>query len=337
MRSLIIGVSLLALMAPTAYAQQAPKPAVPAPGAPMAAPKPTAPAAPAAQVEAAKFLVFFDWDKATLTPEARRVIASAADEFKKIGSTRIVATGYTDLSGTPQYNLALSERRADAVKAELVRLGVPAAVITTIGKGEADPLVPTKDGVREAQNRRVEIVIPRPPKPVEAPPKPVAAAPPPPPPPPPPAPKWAATLGPWYGYNIKEKDKKGGENQKSSHLIGPNVRIGYSLTPNWSVFADGAAFNTISTSVDDGWGGRGVGGFTHQWNVGAWHPFIGPHGGYIGGKGVEDGALIGPEVGVNYDIAEKWFLYGRAGYDHDFRNEPSQGIINGGIGVGARW
>ena len=104
MRSLIIGVSLLALMAPTAYAQQAPKPAVPAPGAPMAAPKPTAPAAPAAQVEAAKFLVFFDWDKATLTPEARRVIARAADEFKRTGPTRIVATGYTDLSGTPQYN-----------------------------------------------------------------------------------------------------------------------------------------------------------------------------------------------------------------------------------------
>src|SRR5512132_156126 len=233
---LIIGVSLLALMAPTAYAQQAPKPAVPAPGAPMVAPKATAPTPAAAQAEAAKFLVFFDWDKATLTPEARRVIASAADEFKKIGSTRIVATGYTDLSGTPQYNLALSERRADAVKAELVRLGVPAAVITTIGKGEADPLVPTKDGVREAQNRRVEIVIPRPPKPVEAP-KPVVAAPAPPPPPPPPAPKWAATLGPWYGYNIREKD--GGNPQKSSSLVGPDLRIGYSLTRNWSIFAEG--------------------------------------------------------------------------------------------------
>ena len=176
MRSLFIGVSLLALMAPTAYAQQAPKPAMPPPVAPMAAPKPTP---PAAQAEAAKYLVFFDWDKATLTPEARRIIASAADEYKKTGSTRIVATGHTDLSGSPQYNLRLSERRADAVKAELVRLGVPATVITTIGKGEEDPLVPTKDGVREAQNRRVEIVIPRPPKPVEAP-KPVAAAPPPP-------------------------------------------------------------------------------------------------------------------------------------------------------------
>jgi outer membrane protein OmpA-like peptidoglycan-associated protein len=332
MRSLIIGVSLLALMAPTAYAQQAPKPAVPAPGAPLAAPKPTAPAPAAAQVEAAKFLVFFDWDKATLTPEARRVIASAADEFKKIGSTRIVATGYTDLSGTPQYNLALSERRADAVKAELVRLGVPAAVITTIGKGEADPLVPTKDGVREAQNRRVEIVIPRPPKPVE-PPKPVAAAPPPP--PPPPAPKWEATLGPWYGYNIREKD--GGNPQKSSSLVGPDLRIGYSLTRNWSIFAEGTAFNTIGTSQDDGWGGRGVGGFSHQWNLGAWHPFIGPHGGYIGGKGVQDGALIGPEVGVNYDVARNWFLYGRAGYDHVFRNDFGQGIINGSIGAGARW
>ena len=179
------------------------------------------PGPPAAQAEAAKYLVFFDWDKATLTPEARRIIASAADEYKKTGSTRIVATGHTDLSGSPQYNLRLSERRADAVKAELVRLGVPATVITTIGKGEEDPLVPTKDGVREAQNRRVEIVIPRPPKPVEAP-KPVAAAPPPPPPPPPPpAPKWAATLGPWYGYNIKEKDKGGGENQKSSQSYRP--------------------------------------------------------------------------------------------------------------------
>jgi OmpA-OmpF porin, OOP family len=112
MRFLIIGVSLLALMAPPAYAQQAPKPAVPAPGAPMAAPKPTAPAAPAAQVEAAKFLVFFDWDKATLTTEARQVVAKAADEFKRTGAARLVATGYTDLSGTPQYNYKLSVLRA---------------------------------------------------------------------------------------------------------------------------------------------------------------------------------------------------------------------------------
>jgi outer membrane protein OmpA-like peptidoglycan-associated protein len=333
MRNLLIGVSLLALMAPTAYAQQAPKAPTQQPVAPMAAPKPTPPAAP--QAEAAKYLVFFDWDKATLTPEARRVIASAADEFKKIGSTRIVATGYTDLSGTPQYNLALSERRADAVKAELVRLGVPAAVITTIGKGEADPLVPTKDGVREAQNRRVEIQIPRPPKVAEAPkpaPAPVAA---PPPPPPPPPLKWEASLGPWFGYNLKETDS--GKHQKSSDLVGPDLRVDYDLTPHWSIYGDMATFNTVGTATEDGWGVRAAAGFAHQWNLGAWHPSIGPKVGYIAGKGVEDGLVVGPELGVKYDVARNWFLYGRAAYDRDFRNDLDQGIINGSIGVGARW
>ena len=73
------------------------------------------------------------------------------------------------------------------------------------------------------------------------------------------------------------------------------------MTPNWVVFIDGAAFNTVGTSESDGWGGRGIIGIHHQWNLGAWHPFIGPHGGYIGGKGVQDGALIGPEMGVNID------------------------------------
>ena len=334
MRHLFIGVSLLALMAPTAHAQQAPKPAMPQPVAPMAAPKATAPAPAATQAEAAKFLVFFDWDKATLTPEARRIIASAADEYKKSGSTRIVATGHTDLSGSPEYNLRLSERRAEAVKAELVRLGVPATVITTIGKGEEDPLVPTKDGVREAQNRRVEIVIPRPPKPVE-PPKPVVAAPVPPAPAPAPEPlNWEASLGPWYGYNLRETDRN---DDLTSSLLGPELRLGYSLTPNWKIFADGVLFNTIGTSDNDGWGGRGMGGISHQWNLGAWHPFIGPHVGYIAGKGVQDGAFIGPEVGVNYDVAKNMFVYGRAGYDNNFRNDFGQGIVNGGLGVGARW
>jgi hypothetical protein len=72
---------------------------------------------------------------------------------------RITATGHTDTSGTPQYNMALSLRRANTVKAELVRQGVPAAAISTVGVGEAGLLVQTGDGVREPQNRRVEIVV----------------------------------------------------------------------------------------------------------------------------------------------------------------------------------
>jgi len=74
--------------------------------------------------------------------------------------TRIELTGHADRSGAPAYNQTLSEKRGAAVRNALVHLGIPAADITVIGKGEASPLVPTADGVREPQNRRVEIVLP---------------------------------------------------------------------------------------------------------------------------------------------------------------------------------
>jgi OOP family OmpA-OmpF porin len=124
-------------------------------------PIPVPPAPPKAAAPD-RYLVFFDWNKATLTPEARRVIADAAQTYKATGRATIIATGYTDTSGPAAYNQKLSVRRADAVKAELVRLGVPATGITAIGRGESNPLVPTADGVREPQNRRVEIQIQRP-------------------------------------------------------------------------------------------------------------------------------------------------------------------------------
>ena len=126
---------------------------------PIPAPAPPPPPKAAAPE---RFLVFFDWNKATITSEARRVIANAAEAYKATGKATIVATGYTDLSGSAAYNQKLSVRRADAVKAELVRLGVPATSITAIGRGESNPLVPTADGVREPQNRRVEIQIQQP-------------------------------------------------------------------------------------------------------------------------------------------------------------------------------
>jgi OOP family OmpA-OmpF porin len=72
---------------------------------------------------------------------------------------RITATGHTDTSGPEAYNMALSLRRANAVKDALVRDGVPAQAITVIGMGEKGLLVQTGDNVREPQNRRVEIVI----------------------------------------------------------------------------------------------------------------------------------------------------------------------------------
>jgi OmpA-OmpF porin, OOP family len=67
--------------------------------------------------------------------------------------------GYTDTSGTPRYNQGLSVRRAQAVQAELVRDGVPNEAISIQGFGDTHLLVSTGPGVREPQNRRVEIVI----------------------------------------------------------------------------------------------------------------------------------------------------------------------------------
>ncbi len=124
--------------------------------APMAAPV----AAPAPAVQPARsYLVFFDWDKATLTDRARQIVKEAADNSTRVQYTRIEVNGYTDTSGTPQYNQRLSVRRAQAVAAELVADGVPRNAISIQGFGETHLLVPTGPNVREPQNRRVEIII----------------------------------------------------------------------------------------------------------------------------------------------------------------------------------
>jgi OmpA-OmpF porin, OOP family len=126
----------------------------------VAAPVPVAaPAAVPAQAPARSYLVFFDWDKATLTDRAREIIKQAADNSTHVQYTRIEVNGYTDTSGTPQYNQGLSIRRAKAVQAELIKDGVPGNAITIQGFGETHLLVPTGAGVREPQNRRVEIII----------------------------------------------------------------------------------------------------------------------------------------------------------------------------------
>jgi OmpA-OmpF porin, OOP family len=122
-------------------------------------PPPPAPAPVPAQAPARSYLVFFDWDKATLTDRARQIIREAADNSTRVQYTRIEVNGYTDTSGTPKYNMGLSIRRANAVKAELIKDGVPANAITAQGFGDTHLLVPTGPGVREPQNRRVEIII----------------------------------------------------------------------------------------------------------------------------------------------------------------------------------
>jgi outer membrane protein OmpA-like peptidoglycan-associated protein len=121
------------------------------------APPPAPPPPP--PVQASSFMVFFDWDRSNLSTQAENTLKQADDAYKTRGSARVTATGHTDKSGPENYNMALSLRRANTVKDSLVRNGVPASAISVIGKGETQPLVQTADGVREPQNRRVEIVI----------------------------------------------------------------------------------------------------------------------------------------------------------------------------------
>ncbi|MBE9606780.1 OmpA family protein [Acetobacteraceae bacterium H6797] len=134
------------------YAFNTPAPAV----APAPAPAPVVTPAPA---PARTYLVFFDFDSAQLTDRARQITSEAAENSKRVQVTRIEVSGHADRSGTPQYNQALSLRRANAVAAELERLGVSRSSMSIQAFGESRPLVPTADGVREPQNRRVEIVL----------------------------------------------------------------------------------------------------------------------------------------------------------------------------------
>jgi OmpA-OmpF porin, OOP family len=111
-----------------------------------------------------QFLVFFDTNQSTLTPDGAPVVAEAAEAYQETCAARIVVTGHTDTAGSAAHNLELPQRRAEVVANELIGLGVPATDIAADGRGEENLLVPTADGVSDFRNRRVEIVVPQPPR-----------------------------------------------------------------------------------------------------------------------------------------------------------------------------
>ncbi len=135
-----------------------------------AAPPPPVRRAPVAAMPPAphpqpSYHLFFDWNQAALTPRAREIVAAAAANVPHVATTTIEVDGYADTShalpgarGTA-FNLRLSLRRADAVRAELVHDGVPPGAITVRGLGDTHLLVPTGPNAREPQNRRVTIVL----------------------------------------------------------------------------------------------------------------------------------------------------------------------------------
>ncbi len=129
--------------------------AAPAP-APMPAPMPANPQMAAAPET---FIVYFSWDSDAVDRSGTRVIDEAVAVADSLGIADFSITGHADRSGPDDYNLNLSLRRADNVKAALVARGVKEGGISVAGRGEAEPAIPTDDGVREAANRRVEIIL----------------------------------------------------------------------------------------------------------------------------------------------------------------------------------
>lgn len=105
------------------------------------------------------YAVFFDFDSAALLPDIDATVQSVIRAMKGGKSVRIVVGGHTDRAGSGAYNLALSKRRADAVRRALLERGAPAERITINAHGEDRPRVATPDGVREPRNRRVEIIV----------------------------------------------------------------------------------------------------------------------------------------------------------------------------------
>jgi OOP family OmpA-OmpF porin len=146
-------------------AAPAPAPAAPArPAAPAAPAAPTAPApaarpAPASVRQAIVIQAdaLFDFDKSVVRPDGKKSIDDALAKLRGVDLEMVIATGHTDSIGTDAYNQKLSERRAAAVKEYLVSKGIPASKITTIGKGESQPVATNKTSEGRQKNRRVDI------------------------------------------------------------------------------------------------------------------------------------------------------------------------------------
>ena len=142
-------------------------PPQPQPPAPVVVPQPmqtTTPCPNGTSVPAGQacpvigpFIVFFDWDRSDITPQAAGILDNAAAQYAQTGNAQVVLAGHADRSGSDQYNVGLSQRRAENVRQYLSGRGVPEGSMRTEAFGESRPLVETADGVREPQNRRVEI------------------------------------------------------------------------------------------------------------------------------------------------------------------------------------
>ena len=322
MRWLLVGVAAVALAAPAAHAQMSGSPAT---------------VAPSQAVAPGQFMVFFPLGSSELDAAALNVITQAADAFQRSGNAQVSVIGHTDTSGSAQLNQRLSERRADAVEAALVRAGVPATNLVTIARGQEDLLVPTGDGVREPENRRVEILVPQAPPPpppapmVEA----VPASPPAAEPPPPEPDRFTFALGPVYGHNFGESDSDGDKTQND--LVG--AELTFRALPS---FLGGLSLKQMAlwsfNGLDDGINGRSVASLDFAPDFGIFRPTLAINAGGVYGPGFQDGFVAGPEIRFDVTPVPGFNIGLKAAYDYQFRNAGwDEGIAWGGLDLGIRF
>jgi len=116
---------------------------------------PPAPPTPGAK----RYLVYFAFDNAELSEAAKAVLETASAAARKLTGMKVTVDGYTDLAGGADYNMELSKRRAVVVSNALIAAGIVPAKVTAKAFGQMHPAVMTADGVAEAGNRRVEILL----------------------------------------------------------------------------------------------------------------------------------------------------------------------------------
>ncbi len=103
-------------------------------------------------------LIYFDFDSSEIRPEFVSVIAAHAHALARNASVRVRLEGHTDERGSPEYNIGLGERRAQAVRRALMLQGVTDAQVATVSYGEERPAVPGQGEEAWAKNRRVEFI-----------------------------------------------------------------------------------------------------------------------------------------------------------------------------------
>ncbi|MBI3439487.1 MAG: OmpA family protein [Proteobacteria bacterium] len=136
------------------FAAPPPPPPPPPPVQPPPPPPPARVACPTSD-----FVVYFEWDRSNLNQAALETIDQAVAHARECDVSSVLVVGHTDTSGSAQYNMGLSERRASVVRDALVARGIGAGSIQTQAHGESDLARPTRDGVREPLNRRTAVTI----------------------------------------------------------------------------------------------------------------------------------------------------------------------------------